>query len=288
MADIVNTLSTKSKRDKYRLSKLDHTLRSALVAEAICVVDRTDSYTIQSPYGSTPTAEISTLTGTYTPAAYTITDDALTVNAEVKVGEHIFGFENIITKFDLFSSRIDQHNYSLALKIDQFVLNNLCEDAGESYSTPSGGFTTASNVNTIFANLISKVAGYRDAYQDLFLVVENTDLPGLALAQVSSGFNFSDAALKNGFLTNHMGVDIYVVRSGTFSNDTQAGITWTNSGHRVFGVKNVATYAAPRGLQFEEKGVSGKTGTEIVTYGLIGFKLWTVNANLVVDITLTA
>jgi hypothetical protein len=63
-------------------------------------------------------------------------------------------------------------------------------------------------------------------------------------------------------------------------------VTVTNAGHRVFGVKNVATYASPRGIKVEEKGVSGKTGKEVVVYGYCGFKLWTTKASLVVDITL--
>ena len=48
-----------------------------------------------------------------------------------------------------------------------------------------------------------------------------------------------------------------------------------------------ATYASPRGVTFEEKGVSGKTGKEVVTYGYIGFKLWATKIALVVNITLS-
>jgi hypothetical protein len=58
------------------------------------------------------------------------------------------------------------------------------------------------------------------------------------------------------------------------------------SGHRLFGVKNVCTYAAPRGIKMEEKYVSGYTGKEIVVYGYIGVKVWTPKAALTVDITL--
>lgn len=284
---MANTLSTKVKRDKYRSSSLDHTLRVALVAEKICEVDRSDNYTIQSPYSSTPTVEVSALTGTYTPADFTTTDDTLTVNSEFKVGEHIKGFENIITRFDLYATRIDQHNYAIAQKIDEYVLNNLCEDGTGTYTTPAGSFS-ASNINTIMGNLLSKVAGYADSYKGLFLVIENTEVPGFVAAQATNGFSFADAALNNGFMNNYMGVDIYVVRSGTFNDATLGATTYTNNGHRVFGVKNVATYAAPRGVQFEEKGVSGKTGMEIVTWGLIGFKLWAPKTDLIVDITITA
>ncbi len=87
-----------------------------------------------------------------------------------------------------------------------------------------------------------------------------------------------------------MGVDIYVVRSGTFVDETTSTVsgskTWTNLNHRVGGAKNVSTYAFPRGLQFEEKGVTGVTGMEVVCYGLVGFKQWTPFAALTIDITL--
>ena len=51
-------------------------------------------------------------------------------------------------------------------------------------------------------------------------------------------------------------------------------------------MKNVTTYAFPRGLQFEEKGVTGVTGMEVVCYGLVGFAVWTPTAGLTIDITL--
>ena len=86
------------------------------------------------------------------------------------------------------------------------------------------------------------------------------------------------------------GVDIHVVRTGTFSDQTTTTIsgstTWSNSGRRLFGVKNVSTYAQPGGLKFEEKGVTLKTGVEFVTYGYVGVKLWATKAALVVDILL--
>jgi len=284
---MANTLSTKTFREKYLKSQLDYTLRNALVAEKVCAVDRSDVKTIQSPYGSASTVAVQALAGTYTPATFTTTDDTLTVTDEFVVSEHIFGFESILSQFDLYASRMDQLMYDVAAKVDNYVINNLCEDGTGTYTTPAGGFTTAANINEIMANLISKVAGYADSYANgLFLIIENTDLVGFAQAGATNGFTLADATLKNGFMNNWMGVDVYVVRAGTFTDATVGTKTWTNSGHRVFGVKNMATFASPRGVQYEEKAVSGKTGTEVVVYGLVGFKLWTPKAGLVVDITL--
>lgn len=283
---MANTISTKTYRDKYRQAALEKILRGALVTEKICEVDRSDAKTIQNPYSSQPTVTVQALAGTYTPADFTTTDDTLTVTDEFIVAEHIMDFQSVLTKFDLFAARTDEMMFAVASKIDRFVLNNLCEDGTGTYTTPAGGFTTAANINVIMSNLISKVAGYSEFYKGLFLVIENTDVPGFIQAQATNGFSFADAALNNGWMSSYMGVDIYVVRSGTFADETLGTTTYTNSGHRVFGVKGVATYAAPRNVQFEEKAVSGKTGKEVVVWGYIGFKLWSQRAALVVDITL--
>lgn len=283
----MNTISSRTYRDKYRLANLDNLLRTALVAEKICMVDRSDNKRIQSPYGSTPTGTVQAIAGTYSVSAFTTTDDTLTVTDEVLVPEHVFDFEDVMSNFDLFSSRFEQQAFEFARNVDRFVLNNLTEDATGAYTTPAGGFTSAANINEIMANLISKVSGYSESYSNgLFLVIENTDIVGFAQAGATNGFSMADSVLKNGFMNNWMGVDIYVVRSGTFASETLGTTTYTNSGHRVFGVKNMATYASPRGVRFEEKAVSGKTGMEIVTFGYVGFKLWAPKTDLIVDITL--
>jgi hypothetical protein len=282
----INTISTKTYRDKYRLSNLDVLLRAGLVAEKICMVDRSDAKTIQSPYGSQPTVEISALTGTYTVADYTTTDSTLTVADEFKVAEQVYDFENTLANFDLFANRADEQAYAVMTAIDKYVVNALALGGTGSYTTPTGGFTTAANLNTIMANLISKVAGYSEVYNGLYVVLENTDLVGIIPAQATNGFSYADSALNNGFVQSYMGVDIYVVRTGTFVTATQGTLSFTNSGCRLFGVKNMATYAAPRGVQFEEKGVSGKTGKEVVTYGYVGVKVWGAKAGLTVKITL--
>lgn len=283
---MANTISSRTYRDKYRRATLDHTLRVALVAEKIFEVDRSESKRIQSPYGSQPTTVVQALAGTYSVAEYTTTDDTLSVDDEFIVAEHVFDFEETLTAFDLFASRVDNQSNSVATKIDQFVINCATEDATGAYTTPAGGFTTAANAAVIMSNLAASVMGYAETYKGLFLVIENTDVAGFAQAQVSQGFSYSDMALRNGFMSSYMGIDIYVVRAGTFVDATVGTKTWTNAGHRLFGVKNIATYAAPRGIQFEEKGVSGKTGMEVVTYGYIGFKLWAPYTALLVDITL--
>lgn len=286
----MNTIAVSSNRNRFLMSTLAIALRNGLVAEKICKVDRKDTYTIQSPYQTAPSTTVQALTGTYTPAAMTITVDTLTVTDEFIVSEHIYDFEQVINNFDLYSARMEDMTYSVMAAIDKYVLNVILEEGTGTYTTPVGGFTTAANINVIMSNLISKVAGFSDVYKGLYLVIENTDVPGFIQAQATNGFSFADAALNNGFMTNYMGVDVYVVRTATFEDDAatadSGSKTWTNSGHRLFGVKGITTYAAPRGIQVEEKSVSGKTGKELVVYGYVGAKVWAPKASLTIDITL--
>lgn len=286
----MNTVNTgtygSSWRAKYFSSNLQSVLRNALVAEKVCNVDRSNSFYIHNPYSNQPTAAVQQIAGTYSVSAWTITDDSLTVTDESIYGEHVFDFEKRMSNYDLIAKRFDEMAYAVALGVDKFVVNALCEDGTGTYTTPAGGFTTAANVPVIISNLASKVMGYAEAYNGLFLIIENTDVPGFIQAQLASGFSYSDAALNNGFMTSYAGVDIYVVRTGTFVSATIGSRSdFTNSGHRVFGVKNMATYAVGTPV-YEEKGVSGKTGKEIAYGTTFGFKLWAQKAALIVDITL--
>lgn len=281
---MANTLSTKTLRDKYRQASLDKLLRRALIAEAICEVDRSDVKTIQNPYGSQPTVTVQALAGTYNVSTFTTTDDTLTVSYEVIIAEHIFDFERVLSRFDLFADRTDEQNFAVAAAIDKYVLNTLVANAGESYTAPAGGFSTAANLPTIVSNCLAKVAGYSDMYKGTYLVLEADDLPGVIAQMAGSGFSFADSALRNGFIQSYMGVDLYVTRPATFFTGT-LGDSFTNEGKRLFGVKKTTTFASPRGIRFEEKGVTGKTGIEVVTFGYIGAKVWAAKSALTVAIT---
>ncbi len=277
-------------RDKYRAAQIMQALRNAVVAEKVCLVDRSDLKTISSPYITAMATVVQAVAGTYSPANVTTSDDTLTVADEFIVSGQIKGFEKIMSNFDLFFAANTAMTNSVVTAIDKWVVNELCDGGTGTYTTPAGGFTTAANVHTIFSNIVSKTAGYADALNGLYVIVENTDLTGILQSQATTGFRYADDAATNGLLGSIMGVDIYVVRSGTFATaatTTASGTkTWTNSGHRVGGVKKVATYAFPRGLQFEEKGVTGVTGMEVVCYGLVGFKQWAPTAGLTIDITI--
>lgn len=258
-----------------------------LVAEKICTVDRTDSKYIQNPYQTAPTAVVQAMVGTYATAAYTTTDDALTVGDEVYCAYQIYDFEAALSNFNLYSDLVEDMTAQVAIAIDKAVLNIILEEGTGTYTTPTGGFTTAANWAAIVGDLLSKFAGFAESYRGMYLVVENTDVTGIVQSQMASGFNFADAALNNGLVSNQGGLDIYVVRSGTFANYTPGSFgAVTNSGHRLAGVKGMSLYAAPRGIQYSEKEVAGKTGKECVVFGYFGAHTWVPKQGLVIDITI--
>lgn len=284
---MANTLSTYSLRHKYFQANLQQALRNSLISERICRVDRSDLKTIENPYITATTATIQAVAGTYSVNAMTVTDDSLSVNDEVVDATQVYDFEMRTANFNLIADFLDELIYRVTQKIDQFVLNKIANLSTGAYTTPVGGFTTAANIAVIVSNLLSKVAGYQSGLaSNPFLVIESTDLVGFAQAQVASGFAYADAALNNGFMSNYMGVEVYVIRTGTFVTSTLGTLSATNSGKRLFGISNLAVFASPRGVQYEEKMVTGKTGREIVAYGLIGAYVWTPHAPLFVLITL--
>ena|SRR3990167_9362602 len=162
----------------------------------------------------------------------------------------------------------------------------LCEECTGTYTTPAGGFS-AGNLKEIIGELVAKVIGYDDQMKGMYLVLENTDISGVIQGQMDSGFSYADLALNNGFIGHIAGVDIYVIRTGTFVDATMGSSgAMTNSGHRLFGIKGVSTYCQPRGVQYNEKGVTLKTGLEYEAHGYIGFKAWIPQRGLTIDITL--
>jgi hypothetical protein len=283
----LNTNGTTSWRKKWMPNILEGVLKSALVADKICDVDTSDVKYIENPYTSSATVTQQAIAGTYSVGTSTSTNDTLTVTEEFVWSEQIYDFEKIAQLADLKQKRSKEAMATMAVAIDKYVLNNLLDVGTGTYTTPAGGFSTAANVNQIFADLFGKFTGYANSYDGLYVVIENTDVTGIIQAGAVNGFNFADMWLKNGLLTNYMGIDIYVVRSGTFVTATLGTTAYTNSGHRLAGVKGISTIARPGArMTWMEKEVSGKTGVECALAAYVGHKAWYQKLALTIDITL--
>ena len=276
-----NTISTFTNRQRVLNATMQDYLRSATVADAICNVDTSGDKVIQNPYGSDPSVTEQAIAGTYSVADFTTTDESLTVDREIIVSEHIKDHENVFARFDLFMERTRLMREKAKDKLDSSVLRALVTAAAANSKTITVGATGANFTSTAMATFLrglnTKWAGYSDAMNGIYVVLENTDLDALQQLQQGSGFSLADAALRNGWITNYMGVDIFVVRSGQFASNT-----------RLAGVKKTATYAMPVAWRYDEKKVSGKTGLEVEMHGYYGTKVWELKKDLTYKVDCTA
>ncbi len=249
---------------------------------------RTDNVKyIENPYGSAGTVtQNSSIVGTYSVGTYTVTADTLTVTEEFVYSEHVYSFEKIASVADVKGARMKDAMGQTAYAVDKYALNELCDKGTGVYSTPTGGFSQA-NALTIAANLASKLVGFAASYASKYIVIEPSDVPGVLLAMFGSGFATADRALNNGFLNHWADFDWYVCGASTFVTATLGTTNYTNSGHRVAGVKGLATLLMPAGeMIWMEKEVTGKTGAELALATYAGLKVWAQKASLTIDITL--
>lgn len=266
---------------------LQEVLHNALVAVKVCDTDTSNVKYISNPYGSAASVTQQAIAGTYSVAAFTSTDDDLTVSEEFVWAEQIYDFEKVAQIADIKNSRMQEAMAQVATAIDKYVVNALCNVGTGAYTTPVGGFTTPANINKIFGDLQGKFAGYADTFKGLYIILESTDVTGLVQAGMANGFSFADAWLNNGLLGSYGGFDLYIVRAGTFVTATLGTLVVTNAGHRVAGVKNITTYAMPgQQMQWMEKEVSGKTGVECALVAYAGFRGWFQKLVLTVNITI--
>jgi hypothetical protein len=276
-------------RKKFFSSSFQEILKRSLIGNAICDISSSGEKYIANPYSSSVTAAVQALAGTYSVSAWSVTEEVLNVADEFTYGEHIFNFEEALSSYNMMADRQEKIAYALKAAIDIWAVNELCESGTGTLDTPTGGFTTPANLPVIVATIMSKLAGYSNFIQKgVFCVIEAGDTLGLQQFQMATGFSYADAALNNGLIAHLGGVDFYVVLDSTFQDATTSSVsgtkTWTNAGHRVAGVKGVATLSV-RDPQWEEKGVTGKTGKEVCGYAYAGMKVWTNIASLIIDIT---
>lgn len=276
-------------RKKWLSSMFQELLQSATVAEKIMIVDTSDVKYIENPYADAGVVTQQSPVGTYNIDAFAVTADTLTVSEEFVWSEHVFTFEEIAAVVDVKGSRIKEAMAKMATAVDKYALNALANGATGSYSTPAGGFA-AGNVIEILSKLTGKFSGYSEDFNGKYLVIEQSDLPGLVQAGMTNGFNFADTFLRNGYVgtLSWGGFDVYVKTDGTFVTATLGTLSATNAGKRIAGIKRMATLARPSGrMAWEEKQVSGKLGWELAMGVYAGVKVWAQKALLTVLITIT-
>lgn len=275
-------------RKKWLSNQFQTLLQSATVADDIMAVDTSNVKYIENPFADAGVVTQQAPVGTYSVDTFAVTADTLTVTEEFVWSEHVFTFEQVLAAVDVKSSRLKEGLAKMATAVDKYALNALANGGTGAYTTPAGGFS-ATNAITIVSALSGKFAGFSEDYNGKYLVIEQSDLPGLIAAGMTNGFNFADTFLRNGYVGTLAwgGFAVYVKTDGTFVTATLGTLSATNSGKRLAGIKKMATLARPSDrMVWEEKQISGSFGWEYAMGVYAGVKVWAQKAALTVLITL--
>ena len=279
------TLSDYTNRREYLMSKLNVNLKTKTVANDIFRIENTDSKTVLCPYITVTDAQAGAITGTYVLGDATTVDETLTVDRQIITAIHLLDHETRFAEFSLGKQAMDEFASKSTILLDQWSLNMAVKNAGQTSAIKTFAKTTAVDDILELKNL---VAGYEESFDgNFYLVVENTESAGIEKAGAVAGFVYQDRILNGQRVKTLVGVDIHVVRAGTFVDATIATDAFTNLNNRLFGVRKTATLALNNGVSYEELSVSLKTGKEMRSVMYAGFKNWTPRATLTVNVPLS-
>ena len=179
--------------------------------------------------------------------------------------------------------------YQLGNAIDRFVLNKITGAGGFTYvgidaATINGGTAhreisaSSANVINIFANArkLLRNANVEEA-GDWCAVVTPTVASYIDIKTASTGFNVSDATLRNGYAGNFLGFDVYIsnnLPSGKVSalnpSLSVAAVSATTGRSLYFGRKGQIDLGLLRAPAMEIRKCEDKIGSNFITWTVYG------------------
>lgn len=244
---------------------------------------------------------MNTLTGAaYTPGTEISIDeidyvtDQLTVNVKYYTAQYIDDMEQLQANIDLQRPMIEEATYVLKNYIDGQVLYNVTAGVSGSQATQYGNYRgdyCSGTMTATTANIMPLFAGARkilldnncEEAGDWCAVLSPREAYLLALKGTGLGFNFADATLRNGYIGDFMGFQVYVSNNLPTSTDVSAVLAGLTAESTVtnrflyFGRKGrieLLMQAAPT-VQIRE--VSNMIGKNIVVWTLFGDTVYTRN-----------
>ena len=251
---------------------------------------------------------MNTLTGAaYTPGTTIAIDeidyatDQLVVNNKYYCAQYVDDIEQIQANIDLQRPIIEEATYVLKAYIDQQVLYNtsagITGSAANIYGREKGddhqGVLTAST-----ANILPLFAGARkilldnacEDNGDWCAVLSPREAYLLSIKATGLGFNFADASIRNGYVGDFMGFQVYVSNNMPTLIDASAVYTalTTNSTETVrflyFGRKGMIELLLQQAPKVEIKDVSDMIGKNVIIWTLFGDTLYTRNKSRVLSV----
>jgi hypothetical protein len=180
--------------------------------------------------------------------------------------------------------------YQLANAIDRFVLGKITGAAGfTNYKVDSAGLglggSSHREVSASSANIINLFAGAKKVLMnnnveqtgDWCAVITPTIASYIDVKTASTGFNVSDATLRNGYAGNFLGFDVYISNNlpsgkvSTLSPTISGGAVSATSGRATyFGRKGQIDLGLLRAPAMEIRPCEDKIGSNFITWTVYG------------------
>jgi hypothetical protein len=235
--------------------------------------------------------------------------DQLTVNNKYYSAHYVDDVEQLQANIDLQRPLLEELSYCLKDEIDKQVLANT--SAGTTgaqsiiYGTSTGDYHQGVLTATT-ANIVNVFAGARailntnnvEDVGDFCAVLAPREAYLLSLKSTGLGFNFADAALRNGYIGDFMGFQIYMSNNLPQVTDISAanGVLTTNSAetcrYLYFGRKGQIELLMQQAPKFEIKDVANQIGKNVICWTVWGDTAFTKGKaryiGVPVDITASA
>jgi hypothetical protein len=215
--------------------------------------------------------------------------DTLNLSTYKQVTYYIDDARTQTVTVDQASSLAPNAAYQLGNAIDRFAFAKITGSAGFTFvgvdAAGLNGGTAHREASASSANIISLFANARKLLRnanveeegDWVAVITPTIASYIDVKTASTGFNVSDATLRNGYAGNFLGFDVYVsnnLPSGKCSTVSPtlsvAAVSATNCRSLYFGKKNQIDLAILKSPALEIRKCEDKIGSNFITWTVFG------------------
>ena len=232
--------------------------------------------------------------------------DQLTVNRKFYTASYIDDIEQLQANVSIQKALLDDATYQLGNIIDAEVLantsagttaggsqltNGVFEDPGGATSYWNNSVTAGSgNIVNVFANATKMLLSNNvENFGDWVAIITPLLASRLAVKAVGLGFNFADSALRNGYVGDFMGFQIYISNnlpeygeaSGAGKHTGFTGIADVND--MYFGRKGMIDVVLQQAPKVEIKDSPLRVGKNVICWSLWGDTVYTRNKSRFLD-----
>jgi hypothetical protein len=231
-------------------------------------------------------------------------NDTLTVNRKFYTASYVDDVEQLQANVSIQKALLDDATYQLGNIIDAEILGNVSAgtSAGGSqltngvFSDPGGATSYwnnsvtagSGNIVNVFANATKMLLSQNcENFGDWCAIINPLHASRLSVKATGLGFNFADAALRNGYVGDFMGFQIYVSNNlPAYSEASGKHTGFTGIAGVVdmyFGRKGMIDVVMQQSPKVEIKDSPLRIGKNVIIWSLWGDTVYTRNKSRFID-----